>query len=93
MASEILHGALAVSGTALAGLGGRVCSVMVYVDTRRPFWSLKLVGGKFFGTMLLLGTAFVRRLGVDGLCRASWAMIAAHSLVCFAGWIFRDLES
>jgi Fe-S-cluster-containing dehydrogenase component/DMSO reductase anchor subunit len=44
----------------LAALGGFLAvyaSVMVYVDTRRPFWSMKLVGGKFFGTMLLLGTA------------------------------------
>jgi hypothetical protein len=30
---------------------------MVYVDTRRPFWSMKLVSGKFFGTMVLLGVA------------------------------------
>ena len=44
----------------LAALGGFLAvyaSVMVYVDTRRPFWSMNLVGGKFFGTMLLLGTA------------------------------------
>lgn len=44
----------------LAALGGVLAvytSVMVYVDTRRPFWSMKLTSGKFFGTMLLLGTA------------------------------------
>jgi formate dehydrogenase iron-sulfur subunit len=44
----------------LAALGGFLAvyaSVMVYVDTRRPFWSMKLVGGKFIGTTLLLGTA------------------------------------
>lgn len=42
---------------AVAGVLAVYTSVMVYVDTRRPFWSMKLTGGKFFGTMLLLGTA------------------------------------
>ncbi len=44
----------------LAGIAGVLAvytSVMVYVDTRRPFWSMKLVSGKFFGTMVLLGVA------------------------------------
>jgi formate dehydrogenase iron-sulfur subunit len=47
-------------GITLAAFGGVLAvftSVMVYVDTRRPFWSMKLTCGKFFGTMLLLGTA------------------------------------
>jgi DMSO reductase anchor subunit len=30
---------------------------MIYVDTRRPFWSASLTFPKFFGTMLLLGVA------------------------------------
>jgi Fe-S-cluster-containing dehydrogenase component/DMSO reductase anchor subunit len=46
-----------LSLVALAGVLAVYTSVMVYVDTRRPFWSMKLVSGKFFGTMLLLGTA------------------------------------
>jgi DMSO reductase anchor subunit len=48
---------LTLSLVALAGVLAVYTSVMVYVDTRRPFWSMKLTGGKFFGTMLLLGTA------------------------------------
>lgn len=44
-----------VSVTALVGVFAVFTSVMVYVDTQRPFWSLKLVSTKFFGTMLLLG--------------------------------------
>ena len=48
---------LTLSLAALAGVLAVYTSVMVYVDTRRPFWSMKLTGGKFFGTMLLLGTA------------------------------------
>lgn len=48
---------LTLSLAAIAGVLAVYTSVMVYVDTRRPFWSMKLTGGKFFGTMLLLGTA------------------------------------
>ena len=48
---------LTLSLVALAGVLAVYTSVMVYVDTRRPFWSMKLTGSKFFGTMLLLGTA------------------------------------
>jgi len=48
---------LTLSLAALAGVLAVYTSVMVYVDTRRPFWSMKLTCGKFFGTMLLLGTA------------------------------------
>ena len=38
---------------AIAGLASVVCSIMVYVDTRRPFWCLSATAGKFFGTTLL----------------------------------------
>ncbi|WP_395748440.1 DmsC/YnfH family molybdoenzyme membrane anchor subunit [Prosthecobacter sp.] len=55
---------LAVTGTALAAVAAVWCSVMVYVDTRRPFWSLKNVAAKFLGTMLLLGA---------GLCATVWS--------------------
>ena len=48
---------LTLSLAGLAGVLAVYTSVMVYVDTRRPFWNLKLVGGKFFGTMILLGSA------------------------------------
>jgi len=41
----------------ISGLIGVFCSVMVYVDTRRTLWSLRLSGAKFFGTTILLGVA------------------------------------
>ena len=44
-------------GTVLSGLLGVFCSVMIYVDTQRPFWSLPVSFGKFFGTMLALAAA------------------------------------
>jgi DMSO reductase anchor subunit len=42
---------------ATVGLAGVAASAMVYIDTRRPFWSAGLVAGKFGGTTLLLGAA------------------------------------
>ena len=47
---------------ALAALGGIVavlCSIMVYVDTRRPFWSSGRVSLQFAGTGIVLGSGFV----------------------------------
>jgi Fe-S-cluster-containing dehydrogenase component/DMSO reductase anchor subunit len=43
------------SAAAVAGLAGVFCSVMIYVDTRRPFWSLPATGFKFFMTAVVLG--------------------------------------
>lgn len=52
-----------VTVTAVAALLAVLCSVMVYVDTRRPFWSAANVAGKFFGTAIILGSS---------LCAAIW---------------------
>lgn len=62
---------LAVTGTALAAMGAVWCSVMVYVDTRRPYWSLANTAGKFFGTLALLGVA---------LCALVWSWNGAKLL-------------
>jgi Fe-S-cluster-containing dehydrogenase component/DMSO reductase anchor subunit len=61
----------AISGTALAALGAVACSVMVYADTHRPFWSMPMTGGKFFGTTALLGAC---------LCAMVWSCIEAPPL-------------
>lgn len=72
----------AVTGTAGAGLVAVFCSVMVYVDTRRPFWSLSQTGGKFIGTMLLLGAA---------LCSLTWSLLGLQIAVVSMtlGLVFR----
>jgi formate dehydrogenase iron-sulfur subunit len=44
-------------GAALTGLSGVACSAMIYVDTRREFWSASQSFGKFFETTFLLGAA------------------------------------
>jgi Fe-S-cluster-containing dehydrogenase component/DMSO reductase anchor subunit len=62
---------LAIGGTALAAITAVACSVMVYVDTRRPFWSLAQTAGKFFGTTFLLGAC---------LCAVVWSWIGVSAL-------------
>lgn len=72
---------LAVTGTAAAAVVAVWCSVMVYVDTRRPFWSLTSVAVKFLGTMLLLGSALCAVIwSWSGMAHAAWAI--AFTLVC-----------
>lgn len=41
--------------TALSGVVGVICSVMIYVKTRRPFWSAHRTFGQFLLTSLVLG--------------------------------------
>lgn len=66
---------LAVTGTAVAALAAVFCSVMVYVDTRRPFWSMSMTSGKFFGTMLLLGGCACASVWIWlGVSAVYWAM-------------------
>jgi len=77
---QILTGLVA----ALAGLGAVACSAMVYVDTRRPFWSAPFTLGKFFGTVLVLGAAGSLVLVVAGLSAAPAAGFLAALVVAGA---------
>ncbi|HAV13378.1 MAG TPA: molybdopterin oxidoreductase [Opitutae bacterium] len=43
--------------TVLSGALGVFCSVMIYHDTRRPFWRFSISGFKFFATTVGLGIA------------------------------------
>jgi formate dehydrogenase iron-sulfur subunit len=45
---------LGVATVVLATIGV-ACSAMIYVDTRRPWWSASATFGKFFGSVLVLG--------------------------------------
>lgn len=42
---------------AIVGAIGLVCSVMIYVDTRRHHWRLSQTGPRFFGSAITLGAA------------------------------------
>ena len=63
---------------AITGLAAIFCSIMIYVDTRRPFWSGPLTSIKFFLTaavlgiptalfILLVAAAFFEELTVKGV--------------------------
>jgi formate dehydrogenase iron-sulfur subunit len=62
--------------TAVIGLLGVFCSVMVYADTRREYWRLGSTVSKFFGTTFVLGA-----LGTLLVLLATGAPIAAVQVV------------
>ena len=74
-AHQLLGHPLSALLAALTGLLAVACSAMVYVDTRRPFWSAPITFGKFFGTTILLGGA-----GALSLLSFDAAPILAQSL-------------
>lgn len=51
-------------GSVVMGLLGVFCSVMVYVDTHREFWSLPRSTSRFFGTVLIGAAVTAAILGV-----------------------------
>lgn len=61
-----LLGVCELAATA-AGIVAVTCSAMIYVATRRPWWSAKLTFGRFAYTSLLLGNA-------------TWIAVAAHAV-------------
>ncbi len=65
--------------TALLGLGAVYCSAMIYIDTRRTFWSAEITMPKFFGTTLLLGAT-------ASACLLSWAAVAIDVSLASAAW-------
>lgn len=79
------------SAAALVGLLGVFCSVMIYADTRREFWSAAQSGTKFFGTVVLLGAA-----GAWALAHATavvpLVMLAAAGKLVFERRIFQWLR-
>ena len=79
--------------SAVTGLLGVFCSVMIYVDTRREFWSASRSGTKFFGTVLLLGAAVALVLaGESAGAFAAVLMFAALIKLVFENRIFRHLR-
>ncbi len=51
--------------TAALGLVAVFTSVMIYVDTHRPFWNPGMTAGKFFGTAFVLGFTAMAALQQD----------------------------
>lgn len=48
---------------AALGVAGLFCSVMIYVDTQRVFWRFAQTAPRFFGSMVLLGSAAALAFG------------------------------
>ncbi|RYD34346.1 MAG: molybdopterin oxidoreductase [Verrucomicrobiaceae bacterium] len=70
--------------TALIGLVSVFTSVMIYVDTRRPYWNAPVTTVRFFGTVLTLGTAGAAAvLGPD----KSWLGTSMGLLTLLHGWM------
>lgn len=89
-------GALALAGTwfesrglliatAWLGVAGVASSVMVYVATRRPFWSPGFTATRFGGTTLALGTSLALATGaVPGASAfGAWSATALGMLLTF----------
>jgi DMSO reductase anchor subunit len=79
-------------GSALAlGLAGTACSVMIYVDTRRPAWALSRTGPIFAGTLVglgALGAATASALGAWAAGRSApveMSVLALAGLLALAG--------
>lgn len=82
---------LLIPAAAFTGLLGVFCSVMIYVDTRRDFWSAQQSLAKFFGTVLLLGAAIA--LVFSGAPIFALLLIsAAVGKLAFEQRIFRRLR-
>jgi hypothetical protein len=62
--------------TAVLGLAGLFCSVMIYVDTRRVFWRFAQTAPRFLGTAIVAGLAPVvpRLAAVLLLLKLAWEM-------------------
>lgn len=86
--------ALFLWGAAIAGIVAVFTSVMVYVDTRRPFWTADMTGGKFGGTAALLG-AGAASVTWAWLQHPAWPAMAVFTLtvrLVLSGWESRRLR-
>ncbi|HEY3900442.1 MAG TPA: DmsC/YnfH family molybdoenzyme membrane anchor subunit [Chthoniobacter sp.] len=82
--------------TALIGLAGVFTSVMIYVDTRRSFWSISLTAPKFFGTTLLLGSItaalILATMGAQAASALAFAAAAAIRVGLFLWDVARQIK-
>ncbi len=69
--ATVVFGAIAVA-----------CSAMIYVDTRRPWWSAAATFGKFFGSTIVLGLHAAAIAAASPIVLA--VAVAAHWLL--VGW-------
>ncbi|HLX61333.1 MAG TPA: DmsC/YnfH family molybdoenzyme membrane anchor subunit [Planctomycetota bacterium] len=90
--------------TILTGVAGVICSMMIYIDTRREFWKAPLTAVKFTLTTLVLGLAAMLFFAALKAYRADAPIATGIKPVCAAiaalalfkmlheGLIFRHLR-
>ncbi len=83
---------------AIIGLLTVTCSAMIYVATRREFWSAAQCFSKFFGTLFVLGSAAALTTlvlgGASGMARTAATLTLALAILFKLGFeqrIFRHL--
>lgn len=69
--------------SALLGVLSVGASAMIYIDTRRPAWSAGLTFGRFFGTLLLMGSSTTAAV-LRGVVAAGIALPAIPALSAIA---------
>jgi len=100
LSSSLVTQKLLSLATALLGLAGVFCSVMIYVFTRREFWNIKQTGIRFFLSTVISGAAassvvlsIQTQVGsltpakidsLGSLCRVAWPVLG---MVIFAASI------
>jgi len=70
---------LTLASTVMLGLLSVYCSLMVYVDTKRAFWSMGKTLGRFAGTAILSGFA--------GLLLTEMIIHGSPSIIAISGFI------
>ena len=73
--------------SAAAGLAGLICSIMIYVDTRRPFWSGPLTTAKFFGTAAILGIPTGLLISIGASWWSEGAAFPLESIAVLCRWL------
>lgn len=77
-------------GAAVTGIFGVFCSVMIYVDTRRPFWNGPLTTAKFFLTALVLGVPMGLLISLIAV-PFSETMTVAEVMKEYGDWLLESL--
>jgi len=80
---------------AVAGIGAVAASVMVYVDTKRPFWSGPFVTGNFFGTALSCGAgvaAGISAATANPTAARSFAILTLCTALVLTAWRLSEVR-
>lgn len=69
--------------TAITGVAGVWCSVMIYAVTPRPFWNVRDTALKFFGTSFI---AMAWTISTAGLMEIAGEHLSPHATISASSW-------